>query len=556
MSQEGEENQGTGLRDIYNILFNETPERVRSLTFHLGESPEDNIIDALCLIILRRGEQARNKLQMLGDNYLASHLAEIWEMSDGNLEDFGVRCGNFQDFTGECLAALARIFTVLSEHRLCDPLLRNLAYKRALSVDSHNTSICGDIVYDRLREEAKDVCGPQFAVWMCSSRLGSYPDPCSSLAEGNTTLKESQDPSVQIRGQTLPSPLQANSSELSYPTHLEISIAPTATYEGDKIAVEAPKALLSQKSSAVPSDVKNAPEISQSPVESQMKSNQPLLLEDSHMDAASSAEFRKSNDHFAKKEHPKQTLTTICEPKFTLPTATNISQRRKSDAEEEDDAIFYSFVILHAPQDTQLAESMKEELESVISDEGATFSEEFAVPGKSQLRCIEDAINNSAFTLLLLTRNFNTRMLEVETDSALINSINKRHKHNSVIPVLPKENRMPYHHLPIVLQTIIPLDENKSFEKKIKKALSPVNIRKQRRIWLEEQKERKLSKQRQKPSHGNFYSPMDSHSGSSVWPPPQNIHIANANYIMIGNDSQMTVDFGNKNDAVDKEDEQ
>ncbi|CAM9140286.1 unnamed protein product, partial [Lampetra planeri] len=86
--------------------------------------------------------------------------------------------------------------------------------------------------------------------------------------------------------------------------------------------------------------------------------------------------------------------------------------------------------------------------------DSATFAEDFAIPGKSTLRCVEDAINNSAFTLLLLTKNFNTRMLELETDSALINSINKQHKNNSVIPILPLENSMPRGCMPIVLQTL------------------------------------------------------------------------------------------------------
>lgn len=575
MSYEGLENQGTGLKDVYDILVKAPPERVRSLTFQLGESPEDNIIHALCLIVLQREEQALNKLQMLTDYYLANHLAEMWKMSGGKL-DFAVRCGNFQEFTGESLAALARIFKVLTEQRLCDQLLRNLAYKRALSTDSQKINNCEDLEYDQLREEAKLVCGPQFSEWMCSFRdlkLGSSHDPRSSRDEGNTTLKVllSQDQSES----GLPSSLQASSSLLSYPTHLEISTPPTATFQGDKITPETPG---SPKQSTVVSVVDEM-----KTEESKLKSNEPPLFKDKKMDAAFA-------DECSKKETPNQTT----EPKCALPTATSIFSPKMTgpnriheskDAEEEEEAVFYAFVILHAHEDAEVAESMKDKLETIIGCEGATFSEDFAIPGKSTLRCIGDAINNSAFTLLLLTHNFNTRLLEMKTDSALINAMNNKHKYNTVIPLLPLENRMPKQSMPIVLQTIVPLDENKNFNKKTLKTLSPAKIKRQRRIWMEEQRVKiqierqetiKRLNQHQKQliqecktaqlleqdtlsllmaQNHNFLSSVDF---PSAWQQQPNIQITNAKYIMIGNDSQMTVDFGGgteKEDSIQREEE-
>ncbi|XP_067461768.1 TIR domain-containing adapter molecule 1 [Thunnus thynnus] len=572
MNLEGQENQGTGLRDVYDILVKAPPERLRSLTIQLGESPEDNIIHALCLIVLRREEQALNKLQMLTDNHLANHLVEMWKMSGGKLEDFAVHC-NSQQFTGESLAALARIFKVLSEQRLCDQLLRNLAYKRALSTNSQKTSNCEDREYDQFIEEAKVVCGPQFAEWMCSFRdlkLGSSHDPHSSPDEGNTTLKVVLSQYQSKSG--MPSPLQASSSLPSYPTHLEISIPPTATFQEDKITPETPG---SQQSIVVVNEVKNAPE------ESKIKSNEPPLFKDTKMDAAFAAVCNQ-------KESPNQTT----EPKFSLPTATSISPPKmtlpnkmyesKGAEEEEEEEVFYAFVILHAQEDAEVAEKIKEKLETIIGREGATFSEDFAIPGKSTLRCIGDAINNSAFTLLLLTRNFNTRLLEMKTDSALINSINYKHKYNTVIPLLPMENRMPKQSIPIVLQTLVPLDEKKSFDKKTQKTLSKAKIDKQKRIWMDEQRVKiqierqealKRSNQNQKQfiqeckaaqlleqetlsllmaRDCNFVSPSARQQHPSI-------QITNAKYIMIGNDSQMTVDYGGgaeKDDAIQSDEEQ
>lgn len=590
MSHEGQENQETGLREVFDILVKAPPERLLSLTFQLGESPEDDIVHALCLIILQKEERALNKLQMLKDNYLADHIAEKWLQSGGKLEDFAVICSHFQKLTQESLSALARIFKVLSEQNLCDPLLRNLAYKRALS--SNN---CEE--YDQLREEAKVVCGPQVAEWMCSTKdlkSGSYHEPLSNLNEGSTTMKFTLSQDQSKRAHSLPSPLQATSSMPSYPTHLEISIPPTASFQDDKINPEtshesklnAPLLLASE------CEAKHAPGQSHT---SQPKPSEPHMIgANKHlkMDETVAAESITT-------QNETQTTRPTTQPNVALPTATNIflpktavpnEVQGSKDAEEEEEAMFYAFVILHAPEDADIAESMREKLETVTGCEGATFSGDFAIPGKSTLRCVEDAISNSAFTLLLLTRNFNTRMLEMETDSALINSINKKYKHNTVIPLLPRENSMPRQSLPMVLQTIIPLVEDKSFGRKIQKTLSPAKIKNQRRIWSAEQTVKMQIERQERLKNLNHHhkqlikecttaqllekeklsllmaqklllmSPEQDGGDCRVQCQQQpNIHIENAKYIMIGNDSQMTVDLGggpDKDDSVCREEEQ
>ncbi|XP_051943179.1 TIR domain-containing adapter molecule 1 isoform X2 [Hippocampus zosterae] len=546
MSQE-EQCEGTGLKDVYDILTRVPPEQVLSLTFQLGESPEDHIIDALCLIILRKEEKALDKLHTLVDSELAKLLAELWTKSGCQLEGFAERCGQSLDLTGESLAALARIFKILSEHGMCDQLLRNLAYKRALSGGGGGSQNHEELLYDQLKEEAKDVCGPQLAVWMRSPgnlKSGSYDTPDSQV-EGITTLVRS-----------LPSTLQSSCSELSYPTHLEISLPPTIPYQGDTLT---PEASGSHEQSPIDrQDDSHSPERSHL-VESQPTSSEAPGPERSKTDAASGTERGKHRDGGFDVIRPcPRSVTPTTGSKPSPPFWTNhVPPRRTVSAgahfsqcgEEEDEVTFYSFVILHAPEDGELAESMKEKLESIISSKGATFSDDFAVPGKSTLRCIEDAINNSAFTILLLTQNFNTRMLEVKTNSALINSINKQHKYNTVIPLLPKDNPMPRHRMPIVLQTIVSLEENKSFESKIKKALSPAKINRQRSIWSEEQS---TTHQRRPPrgcdaahvrENRNFLGSVDFSSVPSALLQHPNIHIENASYVMIGNDSQMTVDY-------------
>uniref|UniRef100_A0A8C6TTI6 TIR domain-containing protein n=1 Tax=Neogobius melanostomus TaxID=47308 RepID=A0A8C6TTI6_9GOBI len=238
---------------------------------------------------------------------------------------------------------------------------------------------------------------------------------------------------------------------------------------------------------------------------------------------------------------------------------------------EQEEVKFYSFVILHAQQD------------DIIKGDGATFSNEFEVPGKYTISCIEDAINNSAFTFLLLTTNFNS-FLEMKTNSALINSIQNPAKRDTVIPLLPQSNAMPKEEFPMVLKTLISLMEsNKHFEKKIQQVLNPKRIKCQREEWMKEQKVKMLKERQEKLKISNQqqvreneeyrnmimleqqrlslfnerYSVPEQRVGPDGRPwsqqqqPPQ-INITNARYIIIGDNSQMAVEL--TTEAEHKED--
>lgn len=595
MSHDGQENQGTGLRDVFDILVKAPPERLLSLTFQLGDCPEDNIIHALCLIVLKRKEQALNKLQMLQDNDLAKCLAEKWQKSEGKLEDFSDLCSDVQDFTQECLTALARIFNILSQQRLCDPSLRNLAYKRALSSDDQRISNSMNLDYDQLREEAKSICGPEVAEWVCSPtdlKSGSHHDLHRSLDREIPTLKVSLSPDLSDRGHRQPSPLQASSSMLSYPTHLEISVPPTILFPDDRRSpqtsdqpqINTPVQFIGE------TEVENSAGQLQTSLEPQIKSSElPTFIARKHPGMNETRSIMEEN-----LITETQTTKRCPEASFTLPTATCTSLPQMSAAsqmhestsaeEEEEEETFYAFVIMHAPEDEDMAESMKERLEVVIDNEGAVFCNEFATPGKTKLRCLEDAINNTAFTILLLTRNFNNLMQEMETNTALLNSVDKTHKYNTVIPLLPRENCMPKESISPVLRTIVPLIENNSFEKKIQKAMTPAKIKRQRDIWIREQTVKKQKERQTRLKQQNEHQKQLIREGTTLqllekeelellvrkqmllspilppefggidaralWQQQPNIHINNARYIMIGDGSQMTVDLG---DGMDKD---
>ncbi|KAM4556434.1 TIR domain-containing adapter molecule 1 [Fundulus diaphanus] len=570
------ENQGTGLRAVFDILVKAPSERLLSLTIQLGQSPEDTIIHALCLIVLQREAQALRMLQVLEDNPLANHLAEKWHSGGGSVDEFAAHCSIFEAKTGESLSSLARVFKVLSEQRLCNPLLRDLAYQRALSSGSLKTSYCGYLGYDHFREEAKAVCGPQFADCMGTSfdlKAESSLDPARTMDGGNATLKlavSGLDESANVH--SLPSLLLESTSEPSYPSHLEISLPPTVSFKGDRAAAgTSGNPTLSPAIHLISgSEKENAPAQLQS-TEPQLRSAGASLFgaeSDIKTDEASTKSRFQSNEGATKPNAPNT------ETKSTLPSATHIilpsipglkspheSKGAEEEEEEEEEEMFYAFVILHAPEDSDVADIMREKLEAVIGTTGATFSEDFAIPGKSTLKCVEDAVNNSAFTFLLLTRNFNSRMVEMKTNMALINSINNEHKFNTVIPLLPLDNRMPKQSIPVALQTLVPLEERRNFEKKLQKVFNRAKIDKQRRIWTEEQSLRRLKRLRLRENErlklrmeqhlvlgGSMPPAEDGGDPRPWWPAQSNIHIENANYVMIGNDSTMTVGVGGSAD--------
>lgn len=563
-------------------------ERLISLTFQLSETPAERLIHALALIILRREEQAVEKLNTLKDHDLAKHLAERWERSQGQLEDFATSCVHMVDFNMDSLVLLARVFKVLSDQRLCDVPLRNLAYKRALSGDNQKTSTCVDQAYEDLKEEAKMVCG--FEEWVHSTpdlRSSSHQDSQSSFGRGSTTSGMTL-VQEQLEGiNSLPSPLKASSMAPSYPSHLEISIPPTALYAEERSTPE-----MSQTGN-------NEHLISGSEANVAQADSQPTTSESSGF---AQNKHPKVDEKSASKDTKLETLPgNTCQPSL-IPTpvastsqitmsaasVTHEQQEAEECEEEDEETTFYAFVILHAPVDAEMADSMRVRLESIIGREGATFSDDFAMAGKSTLRCVEDAINNTAFTILLLTQNFNTHMQDLETNSALLNSVNKAHKHNTVIPLLPQQNRMATKDISMVLQTITPLVEDRNFERKVKRSMSQGAIRKLHKVWIDEQKVKseikKQERLKQLKQHnmqfirevektqllesenirlrmaqrlflGSAESMQDDSEECRAWWRQQqpNIHINNAKYIMIGNDSQMTVDLGGGVDLNDSE---
>uniref|UniRef100_A0A8C7MSY1 TIR domain containing adaptor molecule 1 n=1 Tax=Oncorhynchus kisutch TaxID=8019 RepID=A0A8C7MSY1_ONCKI len=537
---------GTGLVDAFKILSKVPYERQLSLTFKLGDSLAEELVHAMSLIRLGKRSEALNKLQALGDNnIIANHLAEKVRMCGVKMEDLTVSIVPFQECTVGTLADLARIFKVLAEERLCDSSLRDLAYQTALATFKNKNS----------GEE-------------------SFPNQTGS-------------------GHSPPSSLRDDTSICSYPSHLEISVSETVGFK-----TSAFKYFSRVTSQDIPptQDVPKLVKGEMDRVTSVAVSCEHRTGSEVRVSPLSPGNFTPVQTKFDNPESPNAHSKPCPKNNLVPPSNNNRPTSHPTTTEpvsaSDEEEVFFSFVILHAAEDVDMAEKFKEELESIVGGEGATFSQDFAIPGRNTLMCVEDAINNSAFTILMLTRNFNTRLLEVETSSVLMNAIENLHKYNTVIPFLPQENRMPRENMPKVLRIFIPLEEGNAFERKAKRAMAPARIAKQRRLWLSEQAVRaqvrrqerlrleerlqmdlirgqetermqryllqqQLSNQPSTPAMPHLTtdpflgSTPRNVSNMSVTPPqhgwshpPGNIHIQNARYIMFGNDSKMTVGQG------------
>ncbi|XP_073409112.1 TIR domain-containing adapter molecule 2 [Dendrobates tinctorius] len=155
-----------------------------------------------------------------------------------------------------------------------------------------------------------------------------------------------------------------------------------------------------------------------------------------------------------------------------------------------DGVIFYKFVILHAETD----ESEAIRLKNILQDKynirpGIIFSEMPA--GQQILTNLDNAVNGSAWTILLLTVNFlRETWCEFQSHATLINSIHMHHKYNSVIPVRPRDNYLPREKTPFALKLINALEEgNPEFPKQVEKTFRDSLYKKQYDIWKAEKED-------------------------------------------------------------------
>ncbi|NXH02937.1 TCAM1 protein, partial [Loxia leucoptera] len=186
------------------------------------------------------------------------------------------------------------------------------------------------------------------------------------------------------------------------------------------------------------------------------------------------------------------------------------------DPAEPDGAKFFTFVILHASEDEIVAHQVKDLLESMGVSNGATLSEDFFIAGRSHMICFQEAMENSAFMILLLTKNFPCNLCLYQTDTALMQSILDPSKQDSVIPFLPKANALESSQIPRMLSVLVTLNESSPlFSKNVQKTFNPKKIREKKAMWDQRRKLQARWEQHQAQQNLAALS-----LGSPPWVPP------------------------------------
>ncbi|XP_004686551.1 PREDICTED: TIR domain-containing adapter molecule 2 [Condylura cristata] len=153
---------------------------------------------------------------------------------------------------------------------------------------------------------------------------------------------------------------------------------------------------------------------------------------------------------------------------------------------EEGEEVFFKFVILHAEEDTREALRVQDLLQNDFGIRpGIIFAE---MPcGRQLLQNLDDAVNGSAWTILLLTENFlRDTWCKFQFYTSLMNSVNRQHKYNSVIPMRPRSSPLPRERTPFILRTINALEEeSRGFHTQVERIFQESVYRTQQNIWKE-----------------------------------------------------------------------
>ncbi|XP_075300429.1 TIR domain-containing adapter molecule 1 [Opisthocomus hoazin] len=184
---------------------------------------------------------------------------------------------------------------------------------------------------------------------------------------------------------------------------------------------------------------------------------------------------------------------------------------------------FFTFVVLHASEDEIVAQRVRDLLENMGVPNGATLCEDFSIAGRSHMTCFQDAMENSAFIILLLTKNFPCNLCMFQTNTVLMESILKPSKRDSVIPFVPKENPLERSQIPSTLGGLTPLDENSpGFSRTVRNTFTPSRINERKAMWdLMQKKKLQLHQERYQTLHNlsvlNLGSPPQV-PPSAAWP--------------------------------------
>ncbi|XP_027706781.1 TIR domain-containing adapter molecule 1 [Vombatus ursinus] len=560
------------LKGAFDILHQAGQDKLLYLKHKLKAprpgSKASSFLHTMVLLTLGQETEARIILDSLRGDKVALSVARTWEGTGPllNQEDL-LSCEEQADIR----LAVARIYQLLVEEKLCEASSRNQAYQAAIQA----LSLCHDARLDSILAEAQSQCGQDIhgaeSFQMLRSDVSCLPvssAPACRVSSHPWPIKARSD---FLATESLPLSLRSTGSPASFASNLQISQSPTLpflTHQPQKRSPRGPSKLCEDpptnstqdpepqarqepeemswpcsdpaaslpvqlnSSASVVSDSRvpssSTPPSPTTPVAPETSTHSPVecfkaLSDPTSLQPASvkPAETLVSKDSFrVLPELPPMSVPPAGEgkatplpvqesdfPKKTTSPRPPISTQDPSPSpwsslpsgpELDTGQRFFSFVILHAQEDEDIALRVRDTLESLGVPDGTTFCEEFQVPGRFELRCLQDAIDNSAFTVLLLTKHFDCRMSLHQVHVALMNSLTRSEKENSVIPFFPRESTLKSAKVSPLLKGLVSLDESSPvFSKKVSSTFNPRRLQAQREVWKKQQEIRAIQEQTQ-----------------------------------------------------------
>ncbi|XP_043767822.1 TIR domain-containing adapter molecule 1 [Cervus elaphus] len=589
------------------------------------------LLHAMVLLKLGQETEARISLEALKADAVAQLVARQWA---------GVDSTEAPEEPPDLSWAVARVYHLLAEEKLCPAPMREEAYRAALRAFSSRD----DLKLGELQEEARDRCGWDVLedlggvqTLRSSSDLGCLPPSSASPSRTRSDPR----PIEHLSGWSRACSLRSTGSPASLASNLEISQSPTMALLSVHHNLHGPSKLCDHPQASVvpepaplgcqepeemswppsveaagspvrrsspgpglpevttdacpasPHDLPEVPEISahypvectdvpaapkslpspsknaclvtdQTPVQlseedtaylsAQPRPPTPSMPQTSpSFPSPSMSPFPSPST--SPKSHPTAPKAHSTPPKAhsTPPKAHPTSPKahpivwnpEPSPAElESSEQKFYNFVVLHASADEHIALRVRERLEALGVRDGATFCEDFQVPGRGELHCLQDALDHSAFIILLLTSNFDCRLSQHQTNQSLMRSLTRHGWQDCVIPFLPLESSLAQlsPSTSSLLTGLVWLDEHsKIFARKVTNTFKPQMLRARKAKWRKDQDARALREQSQQleserqhaAAWGAAYSAY-VHSYLAYQTQVENLQVALANYMPFG----------------------
>uniref|UniRef100_A0A8C4XK11 TIR domain-containing adapter molecule 1 n=1 Tax=Falco tinnunculus TaxID=100819 RepID=A0A8C4XK11_FALTI len=468
-------------KDIFNILSQIPQDKLLSLKYklkHLIFGPSSKLLQAMVLLTLGQETDARICLAALGDNRAAQYVQQT-KLGAAGVQEDGEDLQPPQ-LDADARALLAQIYAVLAEEKLCSHEAMDKACQAATkacsaSKETQEGTLNSTPPEDQEKHGSATGTGPgdKFQTLRSDAGVG-----LPQAASPNYAVRSSP---VQIGGNSDfsgPRTLCSLGSP-SFPSHFEISASPTVVFHtqpsSHKCVLQPSRLCQGSTSGAGQPD---GDRVSHGLQETSWASrpNSPPRPDTGTQVPGPEKVLQGAT---SKSSYPPP-LHSSPSPAWPPP----LQSVEPVPTSEPDGGKFFTFVVLHASEDEIVAHRVKDRLENMGVPNGATLCEDFFIAGRSHMTCFQDAMENSAFIILLLTKNFPCNLCMFQTNTALMESILKPSKHDSVIPFVPKENPLERSQIPSILGGLMPLDENSpGFSRTVQNTFTTSRINERKAMW-------------------------------------------------------------------------